>query len=272
MSLAAYGGVPLVSFAVALTGALLAAAALALHRAWRTVRTTPGERAACACGRGRGHRVVAVLAVPLVGGAGLAAAGRVLADRRAARRRPSRSSRATCRGPASTSTPSAAPSSTTTCSETLELAADVGRRRPSRSPTSCIWPENSSDIDPFLNDDAARADRPRRTGDRRADPGRRRRRRARAVHQQHRDRVGPGDGPGGHLRQAAPGAARRVRARPAASSGSSATRSTWSGATSARRRRGRACSTSAAHGWATSSASRSSTTAWWATWSTAAPG
>src|SRR6185312_9695204 len=35
LSLAAYGGVPLVSFGVALTGTLLAAAVLALRRAWR---------------------------------------------------------------------------------------------------------------------------------------------------------------------------------------------------------------------------------------------
>src|SRR3954469_13311035 len=66
LSLAAYGGVPLVSFAVALTGALLAAAVLALHRAWLTAGDPqargPALRAAAAT-------VAAVLAVPLLGAA-----------------------------------------------------------------------------------------------------------------------------------------------------------------------------------------------------------
>ena len=87
LSLAAYGGVPLVSFAVALTGALLAAAVLALHRAWRTAGDA-GER-------GRALRAVAltvagVLAVPLVGALAwlplpgpLAHRGRPDVDRRA---------------------------------------------------------------------------------------------------------------------------------------------------------------------------------------------
>ena len=48
LSLAAYGGVPLVSFAVALTGALLAAAALALHRAWRSRRRRGSAVRRCA--------------------------------------------------------------------------------------------------------------------------------------------------------------------------------------------------------------------------------
>ena len=51
-----------------------------------------------------------------------------------------------------------------------------------------------------------------RRGDRRPDPGGRRRPGARALHQQHRDRLGPRRRAGGHLRQAAPGALRRVRA------------------------------------------------------------
>ena len=50
LSFAAYGGVPLVSFAVALTGALLAAAVLALHRAWRSA-DVPGERGPALRGR-----------------------------------------------------------------------------------------------------------------------------------------------------------------------------------------------------------------------------
>src|SRR5687768_4668051 len=43
MSLAAYGGVPLVSFAVALTGALLAAAVPPLVRAWRSASAPPPD-------------------------------------------------------------------------------------------------------------------------------------------------------------------------------------------------------------------------------------
>src|SRR3712207_9216067 len=43
LALAAYGGVPLVSFAVALTGALIAAAALSLSRDWRP-SAVPGGR------------------------------------------------------------------------------------------------------------------------------------------------------------------------------------------------------------------------------------
>ena len=46
-------------------------------------------------------------------------------------------------------------------------------------PQFVIWPENSSDIDPLANPDAAAADRGRRAGDRRADSGRRRGRAAR---------------------------------------------------------------------------------------------
>ena len=61
--------------------------------------------------------------------------------------------------------------------ETLRLAEDVRAGR-APQPQFVIWPENSSDIDPLANPDAADADRGGRAGDRRADPGRRRARRA----------------------------------------------------------------------------------------------
>ena len=129
LSLAAYGGVPLVSFAVALTGTLLAAAVIALHRAWQAAGV-PGERGPAL--RAAALSVVAVLAVPLVGAlAWLPLPGASL----------------TAGGPTKT-------------------VAVVQGNVP------------------------------------------------RAVHQQHGDRVGPRDRPRGHLRQAASGAAGRVRAGP----------------------------------------------------------
>jgi apolipoprotein N-acyltransferase len=151
MSFAAFGGVPLVSFAVALTGALLAAAALALHRAWRSA-DVPGERgralrAAALC-------VVAVLAVPLLGAlAWLPLPGPSL----------------TAGGPTKTvaviqgNVPRAGLDFNAQrravldnhVQRTLELAQDiVDGDRP--QPDLVIWPENSSDIDPYLNGDAAR--------------------------------------------------------------------------------------------------------------------
>ena len=154
--------------------------------------------------------------------------------------------------------------------QTLELARDVAAGDQPQ-PDLVIWPENSSDIDPYTNADAAREidraalaiDAPILVGAIVDGPGR--------EAQQHRDRLGPD---------------RRARATPTssgtpsrspstcprgASSGSSATRSTWSGATSPPGTRS-GSSTSAAPGWATSSASRWSTTGWSATSWTAAPG
>ncbi|HLM06119.1 MAG TPA: apolipoprotein N-acyltransferase [Blastococcus sp.] len=148
LSLAAYGGVPLVSFAVALTGALLAAAALALHRGWHeSDGRWPALRAALAA-------LAVALAVPLVGGlAWLPLPGPSL----------------TGGGPTRTvaviqgDVPRAGLDFNAQrravldnhVSRTLELADDVaaGEERP---PDLVIWPENSSDIDPFTNADAAR--------------------------------------------------------------------------------------------------------------------
>jgi apolipoprotein N-acyltransferase len=157
MSLAAYGGVPLVSFAVALTGALLAAAVAPLVRAWRSASAAgaddgggqprPAVRAAALA-------VVAVLAVPAVGGlAWLPLPGPSLTEG----------------GPTATvaviqgDVPRAGLDFNAQrravldnhVEQTLELAAAVEDGRQPQ-PDVVIWPENSSDIDPFLNQDAAR--------------------------------------------------------------------------------------------------------------------
>lgn len=153
LALAAYGGVPLVSFAVALTGTLLAAAVLALARAWRESDGDAGERPAAL--RAGVLAVVAVLAVPLVGAlAWLPLPGRSLTEG----------------GPTQTvaviqgNVPRAGLDFNAQrravldnhVQQTLELAAAVDRGE-ERQPDLVIWPENSSDIDPYTNDDAARA-------------------------------------------------------------------------------------------------------------------
>ncbi len=171
MSLAAYGGVPLVTFAVALAGALLAAAVPALARAWRSasaVQTTADEETADGTAQGALEpsselvptlraavlAVVAVLAVPLVGGlAWLPLAGPSLTEG----------------GPTATvaviqgNVPRAGLDFNAQrravldnhVQQTLELAAAVDAGR-AVQPDVVLWPENSSDIDPYLNDDAAR--------------------------------------------------------------------------------------------------------------------
>ncbi|MGY1772611.1 apolipoprotein N-acyltransferase [Blastococcus sp. SYSU D00813] len=153
LALAAYGGVPLVGFAVALTGALLAAAVLALARAWRDSHGDAGERPAAL--RAGVLAVVAVLAVPLVGAlAWLPLPGRSLTEG----------------GPTQTvaviqgNVPRAGLDFNAQrravldnhVQQTLELAAAVERGE-EQQPDLVVWPENSSDIDPYTNDDAARA-------------------------------------------------------------------------------------------------------------------
>jgi apolipoprotein N-acyltransferase len=151
LSLAAYGGVPLVSFAVALTGALLAAAALALVRV-RRASSGAGERARAL--QAAALLLVAALAVPLVGmlawlplpGASLTAGGptatvaviqgdvpRAGLDFNAQRRAVLDNH----------------------VQRTLELAEAVAAGE-EQQPDVVIWPENSSDIDPFTNADAER--------------------------------------------------------------------------------------------------------------------
>jgi apolipoprotein N-acyltransferase len=154
LSLAAYGGVPLVSFAVALTGTLLAVAALAVHRAWsggvddatRADAPKPWRTAALAA--------TAVLLVPALGavawlplpGPSLTAGGatttvaviqgnvpRAGLDFNAQRRAVLDNH----------------------VQQTLDLAADVAAGKEAQ-PDVVLWPENSSDIDPYRNTDAAR--------------------------------------------------------------------------------------------------------------------
>ncbi len=150
LGLAAYGGVPLVSFAVALIGALLAAAALALVRARRAA---DGARERATALRSAALLVVTVLAVPLVGMlAWLPLPGGSL----------------TSGGPTSTvaviqgDVPRAGLDFNAQrravldnhVQRTLELAGAVAAGE-ERRPDAVIWPENSSDIDPYTNADAA---------------------------------------------------------------------------------------------------------------------
>ncbi|SDY20867.1 apolipoprotein N-acyltransferase [Modestobacter sp. DSM 44400] len=152
VSFAAYGGAPLVTFAVALTGTLLAAAALALRRAWARRRTedalsrSPARLAALA--------VAGVLAVPLLGAvAWLPLAGPSLTEGGPTR------TVAVVQG----NVPRAGLEFNAQrravldnhADETLRLAASV-HAGDAAQPDLVIWPENSSDIDPYRNDDAAR--------------------------------------------------------------------------------------------------------------------
>jgi apolipoprotein N-acyltransferase len=151
LSLAAYGGVPLVTFAVALTGALLAAAAIALRRAWLR-SDDAGERGPAL--RAAAGSVAAVLAVPLVGAVAWL---------------PLPGSSLTAGGPSSTvaviqgNVPRAGLDFNAQrravldnhVQQTLELAAAVAAGDQPR-PDLVLWPENSSDIDPYRNADAAR--------------------------------------------------------------------------------------------------------------------
>lgn len=145
-ALAAYGGVPLVSFAVALTGTLLAAAVLAATRVARAGRT--GVRAGVLA-------LAGVLAVPLVGTlAGLPLAGPSLTEGGPTR------TVAVVQG----NVPRAGLEFNAQrravldnhAQETRNLAAAVARGDAAQ-PDLVIWPENSSDIDPYVNDDAALA-------------------------------------------------------------------------------------------------------------------
>jgi apolipoprotein N-acyltransferase len=151
LSLAAYGGVPLVSFAVALAGTLLALAVLRVAALWRA-----GDGAGRAAAlRAAAAATAGVLLVPAVGalawlplpGSSLTAGGEPLTvaliqgnvpraglDFNAQRRAVLDNH----------------------VQRTLELAQAV-EAGDQAQPDLVIWPENSSDIDPYANDDAARA-------------------------------------------------------------------------------------------------------------------
>jgi len=134
--LAAFGGVPLVSFAVALTGTLLAAAVLSVSR-----------RPAIRWG-------IATVAVPLVASAGWL----VLGDRSLSGDEQARTTIAIVQG----DVPQAGLDFNSRrravldnhVDATVALAADVAAGR-EPAPDLVIWPENSSDIDPLTNSDAA---------------------------------------------------------------------------------------------------------------------
>nr|WP_279591153.1 apolipoprotein N-acyltransferase [Modestobacter marinus] len=148
-ALAAYGGVPLVSFAIALTGTLLAAGLVGLHRAVRR----PGTGRARAR-RGAALALVGALAVPLVGllaelplaGPSLTAGGpdRTVAVIQGNVPRAGLDFNAQRRAVLDNH-----------ADQTLELAAAVARGEAAQ-PDLVVWPENSSDIDPYINADAAR--------------------------------------------------------------------------------------------------------------------
>ncbi|GAB7189593.1 apolipoprotein N-acyltransferase [Kineococcus sp. NUM-3379] len=146
LGLAAVGGSPLVSFAVALAGALLAAALL------RAVR--PGPAVPRAGGARRGARWAAPLA---------AAAACAVAGAGALVPRPVDASNGTVRVAAvqgNTPEPgldfNAERRAITDnhARATAALAADVRAGR-AVQPDLVVWPENSSDIDPLVNRDAA---------------------------------------------------------------------------------------------------------------------
>ncbi|MGY1722340.1 apolipoprotein N-acyltransferase [Blastococcus sp. SYSU DS0533] len=145
LAYAAYGGVPLVGFAVALVGTLLAAALLAAARTAAGARTGGMRRVAAA--------LAGVLAVPLVGAlAWLPLPGESLTEG----------------GPTSTvaviqgDVPRAGLDFNAQrravldnhVQQTLRLADEVAAGRQPR-PDVVLWPENSSDIDPYRNGDAA---------------------------------------------------------------------------------------------------------------------
>ncbi len=148
MSYAAYGGVPLVGFVVALVGTLLAAAVLALVRAARS--SGPDRRAGL---RTLATAAAGIVAVVLVGAlAWLPLPGPSLTDG----------------GPTTTvaviqgNVPRAGLDFNAQrravldnhVQRTLELADAVAAGEQPQ-PDVVLWPENSSDIDPYLNDDAA---------------------------------------------------------------------------------------------------------------------
>jgi apolipoprotein N-acyltransferase len=162
LSLAAYGGVPLVSFAVALTGTLLAAAALALVRARRSAGAAPDTRGPDTRGpdtRGPALRTAAAavagaLAVPLAGAvAWLPLPGPSLTEGGPTR------TVAVIQG----DVPEAGLEFNARrravldnhVQRTVELAAAVAAGD-AQQPDLVVWPENSSDIDPYTNADAAR--------------------------------------------------------------------------------------------------------------------
>ncbi|SNS30410.1 apolipoprotein N-acyltransferase [Geodermatophilus saharensis] len=151
LALAAYGGVPLVSFAVALTGTLLAAAVLALARSRTTTATAAGGRRPAR--RAAAAALAGAAAVPLLGAAAwLPLPGPSLTDGGPTR------TVAVIQG----DVPEAGLEFNARrravldnhVQRTLELAEAVAAGERAQ-PDLVVWPENSSDIDPYTNADAA---------------------------------------------------------------------------------------------------------------------
>ncbi len=139
LAFAAYGGVPLIGFAVALTGTLLAAAALHLRHGGPRAATLPA---------------LGALAVPVLGAlAWLPLPGSSLADGGPTR------TVAVVQGdvpkPGLEFNERRRAVLDNHVNETVALADAVAAgQRP--QPDLVVWPENSSDIDPYRNADAAR--------------------------------------------------------------------------------------------------------------------
>ena len=150
--LAAWGGVPLVSFAVALTGTLLVAAGLALVRAWRD--SSVADRRAGSL-RVAALAVVGALLVPGVGAlSALPLAGSSLTEGGPTRTVAVIQGNVPRAGLDFNSQRRAVLDNHV--SRTRALAAQVAAGDVAQ-PDLVIWPENSSDIDPYLNADAAAA-------------------------------------------------------------------------------------------------------------------
>lgn len=142
--LAALGGAPLVTFAVALAGALLAAAVLTGRRLWRTVPAAPG-RGAAALSCARSPRLLgASVLVAAVTVAGYAVPVPTKADDTA--------DVAVVQGnvprPGMDFLGRPMQVLDNHVNATLDLARKVKAGRAKR-PALVIWPENSSDLDPF---------------------------------------------------------------------------------------------------------------------------
>jgi apolipoprotein N-acyltransferase len=156
LSLAAYGGVPLVTFAVALTGALLAAAVLALRSAWTDARADDagaGDAASRVAIRPAVLALAGALVIPLLGAlAWLPLPGPSLTDGGPTR------TVAVVQG----NVPRAGLDFNAQrravlddhVQQTLQLAQEVSAGSQPK-PDLVVWPENSSDIDPYANPDAA---------------------------------------------------------------------------------------------------------------------
>jgi apolipoprotein N-acyltransferase len=152
--LSAYGGAPLVTFAVALAGSLLAALVLALvgHPAARRVAE---PKPADAGGTRRRLRAAVPALAGILALAGITAAATAAGDWQTTQTRPYTVAVVQGNVPRLGLDFNAQREAVLRnhVRETLELAADVQAGRVAR-PDLVLWPENASDIDPLRNPDA----------------------------------------------------------------------------------------------------------------------